>query len=250
MLKVNIVTVTYNSSEHIKDCVESVNAQSYKNISHIFIDGNSTDNTQLIIETYSKRKCVIISEEDDGIYDALNKGIKYCKEGLVFILHSDDILAGSEVVSSIVQQAENNANCKIFYTDIAFCKRDDTSMVTRSWKSSLYSRRGLEKGWHIPHPGFVAWKEVYNTVGEFNTSYRVASDYDFMTRCFQKYGDESLYLELTSVYFREGGTSTRFKGIIESFIDIRRSAKANGLNVDLFSLLKYRYILKLKQRFQ
>src|SRR4051812_44886427 len=98
---ISLITVTYNSEKYLEACITSVIRQTYKNVQHIIVDGNSTDGTVSIIERYSRHISKWVSEEDNGIYDAINKGMRMATGDIIGLLNSDDELASSEVLSSI-----------------------------------------------------------------------------------------------------------------------------------------------------
>ena len=106
-MRISIITATYNSASTIRDTLESVNAQTYPDIEHIIVDGKSRDNTLELVKQYGKRVTKIISEPDNGIYDAMNKGIKAATGDVIGILNSDDFFTSDDVISAIVFAFEN-----------------------------------------------------------------------------------------------------------------------------------------------
>ena len=141
---VSIVTGTYNSSRFISDCVKSIDNQTYKNIEHIIIDGNSKDNTVSIIEDMPNRVSKIISEKDDGIYDAMNKGLKLADGEIVGILNSDDFYNSNEVIQSVVKAFEDpSIDC--VYGDLVYVEQLNTDKVVRNWITGPYKENAFKK---------------------------------------------------------------------------------------------------------
>ncbi|MGY5815378.1 glycosyltransferase [Vibrio cincinnatiensis] len=106
-MKVSIITVCYNSEKTIEDTIRSVVSQDYDDIEYIIVDGGSTDHTHDIVTKYSDNIDIYLSEKDDGLYDAMNKGIKLASGGLVGILNSDDVLADRSIIARVVEAAKN-----------------------------------------------------------------------------------------------------------------------------------------------
>ena len=133
-MKISIITVTFNSAKYLEDCIASVIEQKHNNIEHIIIDGGSTDETLSIIKKYEHHLAYWVSEQDNGMYDAINKGLQLATGDVVGMLHSDDILASPDVISSIVESFENN-NVDSIYGDLVYVKPDSINQVLRVWKA-------------------------------------------------------------------------------------------------------------------
>nr|WP_321453619.1 glycosyltransferase family 2 protein [uncultured Carboxylicivirga sp.] len=208
-MKVSIITIVYNNVEHIKDCIESVLNQNYPNIEHIIIDGNSTDGTQNIIENYWDKLGFSVSEKDNGLYNALNKGISKANGDLIGILHSDDLFYFKDSISNIVK-AFKDSNADVVYSNGIFVNRDNTSKVKRIYKAKPYKSWYLLWGWIPLHTGIFVKKEVFRKVGVYDERYKIASDYDFSIKLFKS--DLKLYfLNEYTVRMRLGGKSTTAK---------------------------------------
>ena len=148
-MKISIITVCYNSQETIKDTIESVINQSYGNIEYIIIDGNSDDNTCDIISSYKNNIDFFVSENDKGIYDAINKGIKLASGKVIGLLHADDIFDNNQVIQKVISNFDLKKD--ILFGDINYVKRNNPSQVVRKWKSSNYSQHKFKMGWMPPH---------------------------------------------------------------------------------------------------
>ena len=214
MLKISIITVCYNSSKTILDTINSVNNQSYKNIEHVFIDGLSSDNTLELIKLNSKKKKVIISEQDNGLYDAINKGVSIASGDVIGLLHSDDLFSSVDIISDLVEKIQSD-NLDAVYGDLQYVDKKNINKIIRHWKSTEFNPKLLLKGWMAPHPTLYLKKEVYKQVGEYNISYKISADYDFMLRMFKNNNFKFGYLPKVLIKMRVGGVSNRsFKNII------------------------------------
>jgi len=206
MLKVSIITVCYNSAETIENTIQSVIAQDYQNIEYIIVDGKSTDDTLKIIEKYKSSITKILSEKDDGIYFAINKGIALATGDIVAIIHADDFYTNNQIVSTVVKTFEENQTDTV-YGDLQYVDRMDTSKVTRNWKSGEYRQGLFKKGWMPPHPTFFVKKYCYDKFGTFNTTLKSAADYEMMLRLLEKNKCTTVYIPQVLVKMRVGGKS-------------------------------------------
>lgn len=248
-MQVSIITVCYNSSKTILETINSVNTQTYENIEHVFIDGCSKDDTLAIIKKTSTRNASIFSERDNGIYDAMNKGIQKCQGEIIFILNSDDILFDDQVVEKVVNQFNLNPNLEIAYGDIYISDENNIRLYTRNWKVSPYDpKKGFRSGWHPPHPGFIVRKNVYQKYGGFNTNFKIAADFELMFRLIEIEKLNSTILNFRVAVLREGGASNSIKGIFNGMKDIRQSFHIHGIKIPLCYFIK-RYYFKLNQKF-
>ena len=205
-MKVSIITITYNSAKTLQRALESVQSQNYPDIEHVIVDGASTDGTREIIESYaaSNSKVRWVSEKDDGIYNALNKGIKIATGDVIGFLHSDDILYSADSIGHIVDGFESS-NADVIYGDLQYCRGNK---VVGYWKSNPFRPSWLKYGWMPPHPTMYVRKEVYAQTGEYDEWFRISSDYDMILRIF-KSGFSSHYIPEVLVSMEIGGASNR-----------------------------------------
>ena len=185
--------------------MQSVGEQDYPLIDHIIVDSASTDNTLQIIKEFAHHISVI-SEKDEGIYDAMNKGIRAAKGDIIGILNSDDMYMGPDVISTIVE-AFRDPEVQCSYADLQYVDRRNPKRITRIWKSGIYKTNAFHWGWMPPHPTFFVRKSVYDQLGLFNTSLRSAADYEMMLRIMAKQRFKSIYIPLIIVKMRTGGVS-------------------------------------------
>ena len=134
-MKISIITVVYNNEKTIKDAIQSVLGQTYKNIEYVIIDGNSKDNTVNLIKEFKDQLGYFVSEKDNGLYDAMNKGIQACTGDVIGILNSDDLYQDLDVLTTVMEQFNNDPELDILYGDLVYVKSDDTNKVVRNWKS-------------------------------------------------------------------------------------------------------------------
>ncbi len=235
-MKISIITATRNSEASILDTLHSIAEQDYPRdqIEWIVIDGASTDHTIERIKASNFQPDKLISEADEGIYDALNKGVRWATGDVVAFLHADDFLASTDVLSRVADVFKN-LDVEAVYGDLEYVRpqADQGFSVVRYWKSGAYDPRRLRWGWMPPHPTFYLKKTVYDRVAEaekdyFDTTLSCAADYDFMLRIFSKYKVKPVYLKHVLVKMRIGGMSNRsLKHILqksrEDWLVIRRN---------------------------
>lgn len=247
-LKITIITVTYNSEKTIKTALNSVRDQTYKKIEHIIIDGNSADKTVSIARQYSYIN-KIISEPDDGIYDAMNKGINIATGDIICFLNADDFYVRDDVLSRVVDVFEDNPSLEACYADLVYIDQMDTSKKKRYWKSNKFTPGSFANGWCPPHPTFFALRSVYARFGLFNLDYRLASDNEMMMRLLEVHKINVQYIPEVWIKMRLGGvTNKNLKNLFLQNIEILRGLRKNGLSSNPLSFFFNKMILRLKQR--
>lgn len=230
-MRVSIITIVYNNKDHIENCIESILSQDFPNIEHIVIDGGSTDGTVNLIEKYKEKLAYFISEKDNGLYHALNKGVSVATGDVVGVLHSDDIFADNKSISSIVK-VFNDTNNDVVYANGVFVDRDNISVVKRVYSSKPFKYKYLKWGWIPLHTSIFVKREVFDKVGLYNEKYNIAGDYDFSLRLFKRRDLKFQYLNRNIVKMRLGGKSTIAK--LQNLksredLEIIRYHKFNGL---------------------
>jgi len=235
--KVSIITVCYNSAKTIEDTIKSVLSQNYKNIEYIIIDGLSTDNTLEIINKYKNEISVIVSEKDNGLYDAINKGIGLASGDIIANLNSDDFYIDENVITDIVAKFEKE-NTDLLYSDLYYVEEVNTDKITRYWKSGAYTKGDFYKGWMPPHPTFFVKKDVYKKYGVFNLKLKSAADYEIMLRFIHKYECTVSYLNRVTVRMRVGGVSnSSLSNRIKANREDKLAWKINGLKPKPFTFI-------------
>ncbi len=174
--KVSVITTTYNDAANLKRIMEQVAGQDYENLEYIIVDGGSTDGTKELIERIQKRlpgKVRWISEPDQGIYDALNKGIRLATGDIIGCCF--DRFADKNVLSRMVEVMEREKTDGV-HGDLYYM---DGERIVRRWHQGQGS---IRSGWMPGHPTLYLRREVYETFGGYKTNYRIAADYEFMVR--------------------------------------------------------------------
>lgn len=204
--KVTIITPVFNAAKTIKSNLASIKRQSYYNWEHIIIDNKSTDNSLKIIKKNSNKKIKIISERDNGIYDAINKGIKIAKGDIISILHADDLYFSKHVLSCIVNKIKKH-NVDIVFGNLVYVKKNNLQKILRYWKSGNHKLGSFNKGWSPPHPSFFMKKKIYKKFGLYKTF--DAADIELMHRMLEKHKVSNYYVNKVLIKMRYGGTSNK-----------------------------------------
>lgn len=205
-MKVSVITVAYNSSKTIRETIDSVVSQTYDQIEYIIVDGKSTDGTIEIVKSYGDKISKFVSEKDNGIYDAINKGLEMASGDVISILNSDDIFAHEKVIENTVAVFESE-QVDTVYGDLKYVSPTDNTKVKRYWKSGVYKRKKFLFGWMPPHPTFFVKREVYEKHGTFDTSLTSAADYELMLRFLYKNKVSAGYNPEVMVLMKTGGQS-------------------------------------------
>ncbi len=245
-MKISIITPAYNSAKTISRTILSVINQSYYDLEYIVIDGNSSDGTLEIIKSYqTKINLKLISEPDNGIYDAMNKGVKLAKGDIIGILNSDDFY-DNEKVLTIVSEAFRNPEIEAVYGDITYFS-NDINKVTRYWRSGNYKESKLNNGWMIPHPSLFLRRSVYDKCGLFRTDLKIAADYEFILRILKTYKIKTKYISCVSVRMYNGGVSGKnFKQRKKGWKELKNAWRVNNFKVPHFFIFR-RILFKLYQ---
>lgn len=237
-MKISIITACYNNENTIEETIKSIASQNFKNVEFIIIDGKSTDNTLQIVKNNKKYISLCISEKDNGIYDALNKGIKLASGEIIGLLHADDCFANKNVLYKVNRAFEEN-NCDVLYGNLEYVKRDKPDKTFRFWRAGAFKNRKLYFGWMPPHPTLFCRKEIFERYGMYNIEFKIAADYDFMLRLLKERNLKVCYLDNTLVKMKTGGESNKsIKNIIKKSIEDYKVIKANKIGGILTILLK------------
>lgn len=248
-MKISIITATYNSGATLRDTMESVLRQTFQDIEYLVIDGASKDNTREIIQEYEPRfegKMRWVSEPDEGIYDAMNKGIAMATGDVVGILNSDDFYT-SETVLELLASALMSTGADAVYGDIHFVDPEDLLKNVRYYSSKSFRRWMMRLGFMPAHPSFYCRREIYERYGAFDCTYKVAADFENLLRLIFVHKIKTCYVPVDCVTMRTGGASTAgissHKQILKDHL---KAYRKNGVysNVVLESL---RYPYKLME---
>lgn len=228
----------FNSVETIQNTIDSVQSQTYGDIEHIVIDGGSTDGTVDVLESNRSRLGVLVSEPDNGLYDAMNKGISLATGEIIGVLNSDDFYESDDVIASVVEALSCSPECDLVFGDVVFVQPDDLSDVTRYYGAEHFRPWKLRFGWMPPHPATFVKKSAYDSVGEYRLDMRIAADYDMFVRWLLIAGLNWKYLDRVLVRMRAGGVSTSgIKSSIRLNGEIVRACRDNGIYTNLIFVL-------------
>jgi glycosyltransferase len=251
-MKISIITPSYNSAATIRDTLESVSRQTYRDREHIIVDGGSGDRTVAIIKEYAARPgnaglISFISEKDRGLYDAMNKGIRRASGDIVGILNSDDFYKNDEVLALVAAAFTANPELDAVYGDLEFVGPDDINKVVRFWRTGEYREKRLNNGWIIPHPTLFLRRAVYQKFGGFRTDLELAGDYELLLRLLKIGKIKTAYRPLTMVRMRVGGRSGKsLTQRIKGWRELKRAWSINDLPLPKFFITR-RVLSKLIQ---
>ena len=235
-MKVSIITITYNSESTLIDTIDSVLNQTYKDIEYIIIDGKSKDSTVSIIHSYKDKISKFISEKDNGLYDALNKGIAMATGDIIGVLHSDDFYTNHQVIEKVVQTFNLN-QADAVYADLFYVDKTNVDKILRKWKSGNYTHGMFVNGWMPPHPTFFVRRHCYEKYGSFNLDLVSAADYELMLRFVHKHKIKLAYLPEFIIKMRAGGLSNAsLSNRIRANKEDRKAWLMNGLKPKFHTL--------------
>ncbi|MBK9284691.1 MAG: glycosyltransferase [Sphingobacteriaceae bacterium] len=226
-MKLSIITAVHNSKATIEECLKSVASQTFKAVEHIVIDGGSSDGSvaAIINSKFKIQNSKVISEPDNGIYEALNKGINLATGDVIGLLHADDIYYDENVLAKVTTLFEEKRVDSV-YGDLVYVDKKDTSKVFRYWKAGAFSENLISKGWMPPHPAFFVKKEIYDRLGLFDESLKISSDYDLILRFLGTHKITTAYLPEVLIKMRWGGKSNRsLSNIIQKSYEDYRALK-------------------------
>ena len=238
-MKISIITVVWNNKNSIKNAIDSVLNQTYKNIEYIIIDGVSTDGTIEIVRSYGDKVSKFLSEPDSGLYDAMNKGIFLATGDVVGILNSDDFYIDDQVIQRVVKEFEVK-DVDSVYADLEFVKPVNLDKTVRYYDSSKFNPSKFAYGWMPAHPTFFVKKDIYKKYGVFRTDLKIAADFDILARFLFTHKISYSYMQEVLVKMRLGGVSTSFNNIWIINIEQLQVCRDNHINTNIFKiLLKY-----------
>ena len=237
MKSITIITVCYNAEKHIEECLKSVASQTYPKLEYIVIDGDSTDNTLNIIKKYDDKIDKWISEKDSGISEAMNKGLKMARGDYILFLHSDDYLLSNDSVENAVKRMDGCADIYAFSVLLGnkqyFTKKRSTPFSCRiRFKTTLM------------HQGTFCRKRLFDSVGNFDESLKIAMDYDFFLRAF--YLNATLVCQKSPLTFmKDTGVSSKAdrNSLKERFAEEKKIHFKNAESRGMCLLYKFYWLL-------
>lgn len=259
-MKISVITASKNNRAELERAINSVQEQTHKDVEHIIVDSLSNDGTVDMVKSFQKTysSILLLSEKDNGIYEAINKGIKVSSGDVIALLHSDDFYASPDVLQKYNECFTIN-NVEAVYSDLVYVSsytENKEYKVVRYWKThksqfttEAQRHRDLKFGWMPPHPTLFLKKSVFEKAGLYNESYKIAGDYEMILRLFWKEKIKSYYLPVTTYCMTVGGASNKsIKNIIKKSSEDYKAMKSNGMLLPEFVLLS-KNLRKIKQFF-
>jgi glycosyltransferase len=228
-MRISIITVCYNRKDTIAKAIESVLGQSFYNIEYIIIDGKSTDGTKEIIDSYKQHLSQYISESDNGMYDAINKGLKLATGDIVGLMHSDDEFYDNNVLKRIAARFVDNQNIDGVYGDGIYVSNDSEQRIIRDRIGGVFSIDRIKRGWLPLHPTVYLKKSIIDKHGFYSLDFKIASDTEFLLRYLYLHKIKMSYINSYIVKMRIGGMSTNWRGIVNVLFEDYQIYKFYGL---------------------
>jgi glycosyltransferase involved in cell wall biosynthesis len=207
-LKISVITACFNAESTIAVAVNSLRSQEYSNYEHVVIDGASSDNTLLIVKDSADFRTVVVSEDDNGIYDALNKGITLSTGEVIGFLHADDSYQDKELFT-IVAEAFEDKSVSAVYGDLVYVSKGNSERIVRRWRSSIFKNWKINFGWMPPHPTLFVRADWYKKKYNFDTTYQISADYENILRLFGDPLFTTRYIPRVFTRMRVGGASNK-----------------------------------------
>jgi len=242
--KISIITVCYNSKDTVLDTIQSVQSQVYGNREHIIIDGYSEDGTYELLQKHRRQFDVLVSEKDQGVYDAMNKGIELATGDIIGFLNADDVFYNPHCLKTIAAGFDS-VDVEAVYGNLIYVAKDNMEKVIRYWRSSSFKPSLFSKGWCPPHPTFYVRKSVYDDLGGFDLSLPIANDVELMMRFLEANDVKAKHIDEVLVRMRVGGISNNsWKNIVNQNRIILQSLKKYKLPANALAFI----LSKLKSR--
>lgn len=247
-MKISIVTACYNSAATIRDTLKTIQMQTHQDIEHIVIDGGSTDGTLEILEQNKQHIAYLTSEPDNGLYDAMNKGIQRATGDVIGLLNSDDLFAHDNVLSQVVNALADDS-VDACYGDLVYVNHGNIDQVARYWKSCNYTPELFGKGWVPAHPTFYVRKAVHDQHSIlFNVDYKLAADYDVLLRLFFAHNIKTTYIPDVMVKMRLGGaTNKSLKNIVNQNKEIMHILKRHNYPYSPTKFIAHKLMDRIQQ---
>jgi glycosyltransferase involved in cell wall biosynthesis len=238
-MKISIITVVLNGARTIERNLDSIARQRNGRIEieHILIDGGSTDGTLEILHQRRQQIEILVSEPDNGLYDAMNKGIRLATGDIIGMLNADDLYANHHVLDDISQIFQSQDVDAVF-GDLEYFNPTQVTIPIRLYRSAGFTPEKLSSGLMPAHPTLFLMKSVYDRFGLFKPEYKIAGDFDFIARIFKNGDLRYAYVPRVLTRMQIGGVSTR--GIKSTFLlnkEILRSCKENHISSNVLKLL-------------
>lgn len=245
-MKISVITVCYNCVDTIEKTINSVISQNYKELEYIVIDGNSNDGTLEILRKYSDKICKVISERDNGIYDAINKGLKIASGDIISLLHGNDIFVDNFCLKKIADEFNKDKKLDLVISDLAFKNNFGSKKITRYYKAKDFKPWMIRIGYSPPHLSSFFKLSVIKQLGFYNKNFKIAGDFDFFVKAFLIKKINYKIINECLVFMSTGGLSGNLRSYFISSKEINNSLKLNGFYSNILITL-IRFPLKMIQ---
>jgi len=236
-MKISVITVCFNNATTLEQSLHSVSAQDWPHVEHIVIDGYSTDGSMTIIERYRHQLAHVISEPDNGIYDAMNKGLDLARGDIICFLNADDRYSHSQVLSQVALQMDNQ-QLDAVTGDVGFFRKQNPMRIIRRYSSKRFRPSLLSWGWMPPHPALFLSRSVVERVGHFKTYYKIAGDFEYIIRAFHGQNLRYQHRPEVLVLMQTGGVSTNgWRSKILLNREVMCACRENGLKTNMLKIL-------------
>jgi len=248
-LKISVITVCYNSANTIGHTLRSVHEQTHGDVEHIIVDGGSKDNTLTVVASEGPHVAKLVSEKDNGIYDAMNKGVRLATGDVVAFLNADDFYKDANVLGRVAQvmQAEG---LDALYGDVDFFRPGQQDTVARRYNSGWFTAGRLGWGWMPAHPALFVRRALFERYGVFRTDYCIAGDFEFIARVFKHPKLRHRHLPESLVRMQMGGVSTSgWRATLQLNREMMRACRENAIPTNWVKML-LRYPVKALEFFR
>ena len=248
-MKISVITVAFNAAQTIDATMRSVVTQTHPDIEYIVIDGGSTDGTQAVIESYRESLAKVVCEPDQGIYDAMNKGVALATGEVVAFLNADDFYKDTGVLARVAGSMQAG-QLDALYGDVEFFRPGQQGKVVRRYNSGRFTVGRLGWGWMPAHPALFVRRALFERYGMFRTDYRIAGDFEFIARVFKHPELRHRHLPETLVRMQMGGVSTSgWRATLQLNREMMRACRANAIPTNWLKMLM-RYPFKALEFFR
>ena len=234
-MKISIITISLNNKKEIKDTIESVLSQNYSNIEYILIDGGSTDGSFQLIKSYSDKIDYIVSEPDNGIYSAINKGLKLATGEIIGLLHAGDLFFEDTVLNNIEEAFQDQSIDLIYGHSLVLNKK--RNKIIRKNISPVYKNNLMRLGWFPSHQSIYMRSKVFEKCGYYNEDYKIAGDYEFILRVLYVFKLKAKRLDKIIIKFYLGGKSSKsITNILKSNYECINAWQNNNLRISFYTI--------------
>lgn len=238
MLRISVVTVVRNSVETLKRTLQSVSTQSYPAIEHILIDGASSDGSLELAKEFASHLAHVVSEQDAGIYDAMNKGLALATGSIIVFLNADDFFVAQDVLARVAELMTYN-DLDVLTSNVAYFRPKNSERIVRVYNSARFDKSKLRIGFMPAHPGLFVRRQILVDAGGYNSSYSVAGDFELIARIMSRNsGLKLMHYPKVLVKMQLGGVSTSdLKTRWRINKELLKACEENGIKTNLFKLL-------------